>query len=258
MNIRRYVLLMAIPAALLLFCAQSVAQDDDEDDNTMTAAPGSIIVEKNLFSPDRKKWEEPADKKPVQKQTVKKNTNINKINLYGTIIAGDRRYAVLRATKKRMRRGAGYDTPYQLGDYIEGYKIVEIVRKQVVLRDEDLNEDYNVFVSEEKKDRAALKTEIKQESADVKVVGEGAVSAKDTAQEKSEKKKPPKPKKAVTQKVLLKRMDRSLRLLKRRDSALVKKQAKRDLDRLKKLLPYMSDKEQEEYVKHRNEFKQYE
>jgi hypothetical protein len=118
-----------------------------------------IIIEKNIFSPERKKWvSEPASsKKAGDKQATKE---INELMLLGTVIGGDRRYAVLRLKKDD---GKGGFKPYMKGDYIQGYQVKEIDEKKVVLQDDAENAEYVLYINDDKKERLAEKTAIKAE-----------------------------------------------------------------------------------------------
>ncbi|MCX5900842.1 MAG: hypothetical protein NTX06_08940, partial [Proteobacteria bacterium] len=118
-----------------------------------------IIIEKNIFSPDRKKWvSEPASsKKAGDKQATKE---INELILLGTVVNGESRYAVLR-TKKDEGKG-GYK-PYMQGDYIQGYMVKEINEKKVILLDNAESAEYVLYINDDKKERLAEKTAIKAE-----------------------------------------------------------------------------------------------
>jgi hypothetical protein len=118
-----------------------------------------IIIEKNIFSPERKKWvSEPASNKQAADKQVKKE--INELMLLGTVIGGDRRYAVLRIKKDE---GKGGFKPYMRGDYIQGYLVKEIDEKKVVLQDDAENAEYVLYINDDKKERIAEKTAIKAE-----------------------------------------------------------------------------------------------
>ena len=117
-----------------------------------------LIIEKNLFSPDRKKWITEPPGKP-DAQMAKKE--LNDLVLLGTIISSRGRYAVLR-TKKETAPQNGLQ-PYTKGDYVQGYLVKEIDEKKVLLLDESANLEYVVFINNENKVRLAEKTEVKPE-----------------------------------------------------------------------------------------------
>jgi hypothetical protein len=125
----------------------------------------TIIIEKNLFSPDRKKWisEAPADKKSAEKLAKKE---INDLMLMGTAIRGKERYAVLHAKKDTAQAGL---RPWMKGDYVQGYLLKEIEEKMVVLQDEADNKEYILYINDEKKERVAEKTDVKPEQSKVVV-----------------------------------------------------------------------------------------
>ena len=118
-----------------------------------------IIIEKNLFSPDRKKWvSEPASAKKSSDKLAKKE--INDLILMGTAIRGKDRYAVLHAKKDATKAGF---KPWMKGDYVQGYLLKEIEEKMVVLQDEAENKEYILYLNDEKKERVAEKTAVKVE-----------------------------------------------------------------------------------------------
>lgn len=98
----------------------------------------SIISTKNIFSAQRKEWDvvasktSPSDafkkKTPMKKKAPKKPT---KFLLYGVIIAGDIKKALVNNTSKgRGRKKAVY---IEEGDEIEGCKVVSIEADQITL-----------------------------------------------------------------------------------------------------------------------------
>jgi hypothetical protein len=118
-----------------------------------------IIIEKNLFSPDRKKWvSAPASDKKSADKLAKKE--INDLMLMGTAIRGNERYAVLHAKKDTSAAGL---KPWMKGDYVQGYLLKEIEEKMVVLQDEAENKEYILYLNDEKKERVAEKTAVKIE-----------------------------------------------------------------------------------------------
>jgi len=127
-----------------------------------------IIIEKNIFSPERKKWvSEPAASKQATQKMAKKE--INELILLGTVINRDNRYAVLR-TKKDANKG-GFK-PSMKGDYIQGYLVKEIEEKKVTLQDDADNTEYVLFINDDKKERVAEKTAVKAEPAKAAVAVE--------------------------------------------------------------------------------------
>jgi hypothetical protein len=102
-----------------------------------------IISKKNLFRPDRQEWIlDTPDSKMVDKKV-----DTSKLELYGTIIVGDKKNALIfdKGTKEKgarkgrstSKRGASTTNKkaelYALGDYIGGYVISSIEEKRVVL-----------------------------------------------------------------------------------------------------------------------------
>ena len=195
-----------------------------------------IIVEKNLFHPERKKWEMKKKKSKSNKKPGKKKKVLSKIELFGTIMDGDKRCALLRTKKGRSKNE---NRVYTVGDYIGGYCIKEIERKKVVLKDETTNEDFIVYINEGKKDRAAAKTEIREESPRL-TKKTATAKGKTKSTDRKIKRKAPNPKKAKTADFLRKRLQKHVKILKRKKSRLVKRQAEKDYKKLEELLPYMA------------------
>ncbi len=106
------------------------------------ADPYDVISKKNLFRPDRQEW---IIDKP-DGTMVDKKVDISKLELYGTIIVGDKKNALIfdkGTNEKGAQRGKKAGKPgsaaekkaelYALGDYIGGYVISSIKEKRVVL-----------------------------------------------------------------------------------------------------------------------------
>ena len=207
------------------------AEEKDTDD---------IIVEKNLFSPDRKKWvmEKPSGKKPGKPQKTKKE--LSKIELYGTVVSDNQSYAVLRTKKGDKRKDV-----YMVGDYISGHFIKEIDQRKVVLTDESGNEDFIIYINEGKKNRTAAKTEIREEVP--------VSRTKEKAARKAKKKTSSKSQKSKTSGFLKKRLKRDLNVLKSKKSKMVERQAQKDYKKIEKLLPQMTDQERREVLELKKE-----
>jgi hypothetical protein len=105
-----------------------------------------VISKKNLFRPDRQEWilDTP------DSRMVDKKVDTSKLELFGTIIIGDKRSALIRdknttskdATRSSKSRSKSKSSRgkvdkkaelYALGDYIGGYVISKIEEKRVVL-----------------------------------------------------------------------------------------------------------------------------
>ena len=107
------------------------------------ADPYDVISKKNLFRPDRQEWI--LDKPDAT--MLDKKVDTSKLELYGTIIVGDKKTALIidkgtnekgapkgnRASKPRKKTAEKKAELYALGDYIGGYVISSIKEKRVVL-----------------------------------------------------------------------------------------------------------------------------
>ena len=141
MNIvcRRYSVLLFILLAPILSFSFSSADD-------------SVIVEKDLFSPDRGKW----IMEPRKDEKVK--GKIDDIILSGTIVSVKVKSAVLSERGKKKPEESSF---YLEGDYMSGYLLKKINEKSVVLEDVQSGEDYVIFLNDGGKNSTAVKTEIK-------------------------------------------------------------------------------------------------
>jgi hypothetical protein len=103
--------------------------------------PYKIISKKNLFRPDRSEWIiEKTDSDLPQKEV-----DPDKLELFGTIIVGEKKSALIykekprekgklrRKSRSRRGRKRGETELYSLGDYIGGYILSDIEEKRVVL-----------------------------------------------------------------------------------------------------------------------------
>ena len=221
MNIvcRRYSVLLFILLAPILSFSFSSADD-------------SVIVEKNLFSPDREKWTmEPYDRS--SKEAKVKQGKIDDIILSGTIVSDKVKSAVLSESGKKKQEKSSF---YLEGDYMSGYLLKKINEKSVVLEDGQSGEEYVIFLNDGKKNRTSVKTEIKENST----------------QRKTKKQRTAKEKKGVAGKSadeslrikegLRKSLDRLEKNKSRRDL----KKAENDLRKLRKLYPQMTGEEKKE------------
>ncbi len=88
----------------------------------------AIISEENLFRPDRTEW-------VIDKPDVPKGDNIDpdKLELFGTIIVGDKRCALIHEKKRKKKGNDKKNEIYSLGDYVGGYVVSAIDEKKVVL-----------------------------------------------------------------------------------------------------------------------------
>jgi len=207
----------------------------------------TVIIEKNLFRPDRQRWDQPEDQPNKQKKKgTKKRKKTKRLALYGTVITDDTKIAVINIGKRRQKV---FSHVVMVGDSAEGYRVKEIDKKKVVLLDEDTKEEMVLFLNEGKEKRSSEKTSIKDEKPQISRVGGGAEKGKsdtDASEAKKDTKKKVTRKKAQTNNFLKRRLKKSLDLLKKKESKLVKRQAEKDYAKLKKLMHVMSDEEKEE------------
>lgn len=94
------------------------------------ADPYAVISEKNLFRPDRTEW---VIEKPAGSKMVDKKVDPDKLELFGTIIVGDKRSALIHEKKPKKKDKVKGNEIYSLGDYVGGYIVSAIDEKKVEL-----------------------------------------------------------------------------------------------------------------------------
>ena len=226
MNIvcRRYSVLLFILLAPILSFSFSSADD-------------SVIVEKNLFSPDREKWTmEPYDR--TSREAKVKQGKIDDIILSGTIVSDKVKSAVLSESGKRKQ---GKSSFYLEGDYMSGYLLKKINEKSVVLEDGQSGEEYVIFLNDGKKNRTKnVKTEIKGDSTKRKI-DRGLKKQRDAKEKKDMAGK------SADESLRIKEgLRKSLDRLEKNKTRAGLKKAENDLRKLRKLYPQMTGEEKKE------------
>jgi hypothetical protein len=193
-------------------------------------------VEKNLFSPDREKWTmEPYDRS--SKEAKVKQGKIDDIILSGTIVSDKVKSAVLSESAKKKPGKASF---YLEGDYMSGYLLKKINEKSVVLEDGQSGEEYVIFLNDGKKNRIAVKTEIKDDSTKRKI-------DKGLRKQRNAKEKKDMAGKSADERLRIKEgLRKSLDRLEKNKSRLALKKAENDLRKLRKTYPQMTDEEKKE------------
>jgi hypothetical protein len=193
-------------------------------------------VEKNLFSPDREKWTmEPYDRS--SKEAKVKQGKIDDIILSGTIVSDKVKSAVLSESAKKKPGKASF---YLEGDYMSGYLLKKINEKSVVLEDGQSGEEYVIFLNDGKKNRIAVKTEIKDDSTKRKI-------DKGLRKQRNAKEKKDMAGKSADERLRIKEgLRKSLDRLEKNKSRLDLKKAENDLRKLRKTYPQMTDEEKKE------------
>lgn len=213
---RRYSVLLFILFAPILSFSFSSADD-------------SVIVEKNIFSPDREKWTMEPYARSSKAAKVKQG-KIDDIILSGTIVSDKVKSAVLSESVKKKQ---GKSSFYLEGDYMSGYLLKKINEKSVILADEQSGEEYVIFLNDGKKNRTAVKTEIKNNSTKRKI-------------DKGLKKQGMAGKPADESLRIKKGLRKNLDSLEKNGSRINLKKAENDLRKLRKLYPQMSGEEKKE------------
>lgn len=187
----------------------------------------ALIVNKNLFSPNRAAWFiNEAQKTP---RIVPKNVpriDAKKVQLVGTVITAKKRRAVISTSPRSSRSDTDM---YTTGDYFQGYLVKEIEPKKVILVNQVLNEEYILFLKADKSQRSHEKTPLPQ----VPSTSAGKHRPRN---------------KAETTQDLTKRMETARNLLKQRDSDLVRLQVDRDYRKLQQHFGSMSAQQVQEII----------
>lgn len=203
---------------------------------SFSSADDGVIVEKNLFSPDREKWTmEPYDRS--SKEAKVKQGKIDDIILSGTIVSDKVKSAILSESAKKK---PGKSSFYLEGDYMSGYLLKKINEKSVVLEDGQSGEEYVIFLNDGKKNRIAVKTEIKDDSTKRKI-------DKGLRKQRNAKEKKDMAGKSADERLRIKEgLRKSLDRLEKNKSRLALKKAENDLRKLRKTYPQMTDEEKKE------------
>jgi hypothetical protein len=203
---------------------------------SFSSADDSVIVEKNLFSPDREKWTmEPYDRSSKEEKV--KQGKIDDIILSGTIVSDKVKSAVLSEGGKKKKEKSSF---YLEGDYMSGYLLKKINEKSVVLEDVQSGEDYVIFLNDGKKNRTFVKTEIKDDSTKRK-------SNNGLKKQRAAKEKKGRAGKSAEESLRIKEsLGKSLDRLEKNKSRRDLKKAENDLRKLRKLYPQMTGEEKKE------------
>jgi hypothetical protein len=258
---------LALLIASSVLCGASAAAEDY-----------SLIIEKNLFHNQRQKWEmEKSQAKGASSQAGQKDRgDIDKINLFGTVIKDSQSYAVMRvnqaanprtSSRRALRRasrdkdrkqsgtqgsGQGQDSkrPYSVGDFISGYQIVEIRSESVLLQDPYDSKQYEIFMNDGQTDRTAVRTEIAEEKPEKTP----KVSRKEKKTPRRDKNRPGANSKASTD-ALRKRFERDLKNL--RDGGgdeAAERRAERDWKKLEPMINSLDDQGRQDLERLKSEF----
>jgi hypothetical protein len=187
----------------------------------------ALIVNKNLFSPNRTAWfMNEAPKKPQNNPQNVPRIDSKKVQLIGTVITAKRRRALISTSSRSSRKETEM---YTTGDYFQGYLVKEIEPKKVVLVNQVLNDECTLMLNADKSQRSREKTALAPPAR--------TVAGKQTPRIKAE-----------TTRDLQARMKNARNVLKHKESPLVRKQADRDFRKLQQHFDTLSAQEQQEII----------
>jgi len=236
-----------------------------------------IIIEKNLFNDQRRKWEmeKPKSKGGSSQAGSTERQNIDQIKLFGTVIKDERSYAVMRVApspqelrrsprvpRGRSRRAAisspktpETKRPYAVGDYIGGYKIAEIKSGSVLLEDPFDSNRYEIYMNDGRTERSAERTEVPEEKTATPPQPGGEPPGKGS-RPPDKSKSPPRvsPKQSQAADFMRQRFERDMQIMRNDANDAVSRQVERDWERLQPMLPALDDKRREELLRLKEEF----
>ncbi len=141
-----WMIVLAVASSFLWVSSEALAADRYE-----------VISEKNLFRPDRTVWEEPKENGDPLRQGPKVRKPVE-LQLYGTIIVGDQKCALIRDPKQKNQ----VRETYSVGEYIGDDYVVTDVFEKVVLLDY-YGEKITLHLHEDKGKRVGQKTALPAE-----------------------------------------------------------------------------------------------
>ncbi|MBM4310261.1 MAG: hypothetical protein FJ119_04870 [Deltaproteobacteria bacterium] len=231
----------------------------------------AIIIEKNLFHDQRQKWE--MEKSPSKGAAAQAGSaeakNIEQINLFGTVIRDSHSYAVMRVTQppapravQRGRPPRGTQPaeqsqegkrPYAVGDFISGFRLVEIRPGSVLLQDPADNNRYEVFMNQGETERSAVRTEIVEDKPQPAPTPAAPASARRPASRpQPAPEESPNPAQAAD--FMRQRFQSNMQMLRDDPNDTALQQAERDWEKLQPMMPALEESGREDLMRLREEF----
>jgi len=231
----------------------------------------AIIIEKNLFHDQRQKWEmEKAPSKGAAAQAGSAEAkNIEQINLFGTVIRDSHSYAVMRVTQPPAPRGVPRGRPprgnqpaeqsqedkrpYAVGDFISGFRLVEISPGSVLLQDPADNNRYEVFMNQGETERSAVRTEIVEDKPQPAPTPAAPASARRPAS-RPQPAPEESPNPAQSADFMRQRFQSNMQMLRDDPNDTALQQAERDWEKLQPMMPALEESGREDLMRLREEF----
>jgi len=229
-----------------------------------------IIIEKNIFHDQRQKWEmqNPQSKGAGSPGGSAEGKNIDQINLFGTVVRDSHSYAVMRVTQPtaprpgprgRPPKGGEQDSeqtqdtkrPYAVGDFIGGYRLVEIRAESVMLQDPADKARYEIFMNQSETERSAVKTELAEEKPPAQPPE--APAARRPAPNPQQ---PPEgsPNPAQSADFMRQRFQKDMQNLRQNPNDAALQQAESDWEKLQEMMPSLEESGREDLMRLREEF----
>jgi hypothetical protein len=228
-----------------------------------------IIIEKNLFHDQRQKWEM---EKPQSKGDASpggaEGKNIDQIKLFGTVVRDANSYAVMRVAKPSASRTPprgrpskeeqGGDQkqddkrPYAIGDFIGGYRLVEIKPASVLLQDTSSKSRYEIFMNQGETERSAVKTEIAEEKPQPEQPPPAPGGRRPSPNPQPAPEGGANP--AQSADFMRQRFQRNMQQLRENPNDAALQQAERDWEKLQPLMPSIEESGREDLMRLREEF----
>ncbi len=229
-----------------------------------------IIIEKNLFHDQRQKWEmeKPQSKGDSSPGGAADGKNIDQVNLFGTVVRDANSYAVMRVAKPSAAKNAprgrppkaeqGGDQkqedkrPYAVGDFISGYRLIEIRPASVLLQDPSTKARYEIFMNQSETERSAVKTEIAEDKPQPAPPPAAAAGRRPSPSPQPAPEGAPNP--AQSADFMRQRFQRNMQVLRENPNDAAMQQAESDWEKLEPMMPSIEESGREDLMRLREEF----
>ncbi len=121
--------------------------------------PYTALVEKNIFSPDRKEFPLPVSTIGSPMGSIKKPPTRPQVVLYGVTLAGDYQSASIVQQGRPLKKGEREMVTLKVGDMVGEYKLTKILSDRILLEAEEDRFEILLYDVTKPKSRTAVRTE---------------------------------------------------------------------------------------------------
>ncbi len=121
--------------------------------------PYTALVEKNIFSPDRKEFPLPISTMGLPLGSMKRQPTRPQVVLYGVTLAGDYQSASIVQQGRPLKRGEREMVTLKVGDMVGEYKLTKILSDRILLEAEEDRFEILLYDATKPKSRTAVRTE---------------------------------------------------------------------------------------------------